>query len=172
MAVIGLFYGSTDGATAHIAQQVAELFTQRGHTVELFDVAEFYPDAMEEFEYVILGIPTWDIGQLQADWEEVIDDLDELDLRHARIALFGLGDQAGYPLTFVDALAFLADRVEAQGARLVGRWPITGYNFERSWAVKDGDFIGLALDEINQPELTAPRLARWVEVVALEFGIE
>lgn len=137
--------------------------------VELFDIAEFYLEDMADFDYLIVGIPTWNIGQLQRDWDEVIEEFDQLDLTGKRAAIFGLGDQAGYPDTFVDAMIFIAERLEAQGATLAGAWPTEGYTFTQSWALREGRFIGLVLDEDNQPELTPDRVEAWVEQLASEW---
>ena len=171
--MIGLFYGSTGGATAHAAALIQDAFRSRHAVeVELLDVAEYYLDEMVGFDRLICGIPTWNVGQLQRDWETVFDELDELDLTGKTAAVFGLGDQIGYPRTFGDAVFFLADKLEARGARLIGGWPIDGYSFDSSWAVRDGRFLGLMLDEDNQPELTSPRLATWIDQLAREFGFD
>jgi flavodoxin long chain len=176
MALIGLFFGSTNGHTAAIARKIKQILDDRyappgGEVVELFDLAEFYLADATEFDRLILGVPTWNVGQLQRDWEAAIDELDELDLRGVRAALFGLGDQAGYPDTFGDALFFVGDRLRRRGAMLVGEWPVAGYTFNASWAMEDDRFLGLMLDEEHQPELTAGRLATWLEQVAYEFGL-
>ncbi|MFW6258843.1 MAG: flavodoxin domain-containing protein, partial [Halochromatium sp.] len=77
-----------------------------------------------------------------------------------RIALFGLGDQLGYPLEFVDALGLLYQELKERGAILIGDWPSDGYEYEASKAdLGDGRFCGLVLDQDNQPELTPQRLA-------------
>ena len=115
-------------------------------------------------------MPTWNTGQLQRDWEGVIDEFDSLDLTGKRVALFGLGDQIGYPDTFADALFFVADRVRARGGELVGAWPADSYQFDGSWAYEDGHFLGLVLDEDNQPDLTVPRLETWLAQLWREFG--
>ena len=160
---IALFYGSTTGNTAAVAQAIhACLRAQYGVAVELFDVAEYYLAEMAEFDLLILGVPTWNTGQLQQDWEAVFDEFDDLDLSGKVVALFGLGDQVGYPATFGDALFFLADKVRSRGARLVGAWPVDGYTFRTSWAVEDGRFLGLMVDEENQPDLTPARIVAWV----------
>lgn len=169
MSTIGLFYGSTDGNTAMVAQLLQQAFNAYGISVELFDIADYYLEEMLTFDHLILGVPTWNIGQLQADWEEVIDEFDTLDLTGKEVALFGLGDQAGYPDTFADAVFFVANRAQERGARLVGAWPATGYQFRQSWAVMDDHFLGLVLDEHNQPELTAQRVAAWVTQLLTEF---
>lgn len=169
MKTIGLFYGSTNGATAAVAERIADAFAERGVTVELFDIAEYVLETMLDFDYLILGVSTWNVGQLQADWEEVYPELDELDLTGKQVALFGLGDQVGYPDTFLDALFFVADKARERGATLVGRWPVAGYTFTQSWAVEDGWFLGLAVDEDNQAELTQGRVKAWVKPLLNEF---
>ena len=169
MKPIGLFYGSTNGATAAVAQQVADAFAERGVTVELFDIADYVLETMLDFDHLILGVSTWNTGQLQADWEAVFEELDELDLTDKQVALFGLGDQVGYPDTFLDALFFVADKVRERGATLVGRWPVDGYRFNQSWAVEDGWFLGLAVDEDNQGSLTHGRVNDWVVQLMSEF---
>lgn len=171
MREIGLFYGSTGGATAAAAAAIKDEIERRpGLHVELLDIAEYLLEEMVEFDELIAGVPTYNIGQLQSDWERVLDELDTLDLSGKRAALFGLGDQAGYPDTFADALVFVADRLRARGAALVGAWPTAGYDFTGSWAVEEGRFIGLVLDDLNQPELTQARIAAWVAQLAAELG--
>ncbi len=41
-----------------------------------------------------------------------------------------------------------------------------GYEFDNSWAVEDDMFVGLVLDEVNQPEMTAVRIERWLPIVS------
>ena len=53
----------------------------------------------------------------------------------------------------------------ARGARVVGRWPTSGYDFSASQAVDDGHFLGLALDQENQPGLTGQRVESWLALV-------
>lgn len=176
MIRVGLFYGSTDGNTAAAAQeikrQIDAALAGRAEPVELLDVAEVYLDEMVDFDCLILGAPTWNTGQLQRDWDAVLPELDELDLTGKRAAVFGLGDQVGYPDTFADALFFVADKLRERGAELVGAWPADGYRFRSSWACVDGQFIGLVLDEHNQPELTPGRIERWVAQILGEFGLQ
>ncbi len=175
MPRIGIFYGSTDG---HTAATAAELKTQLDaftatageEGAGLFDIADYYLEEMLAFDCLVLGIPTWNHGQLQRDWEDVLEEFDALDLSGKRAAVFGLGDQHGYPDTFADAIFFLADRLRQQGATLVGAWPAVGYTFNASWAAEDGRFLGLVLDEHNQPDLTAPRLASWSRQIWQEFS--
>lgn len=169
--MIGIFYGSTNGNTAAVAQLIQREFAeQSGAEAELFDIADFYLEEMLEFDYLVLGIPTWNIGQLQRDWDAIIEEFDEIDLSGKVAAVFGLGDQVGYPDTFGDALFFLADKLESRGATLVGKWSVAGFSFSNSWAVSNGRFLGLMIDEDNQRDLTHERVRLWVQQLILEFG--
>lgn len=171
---IGLFYGSTNGTTAHVAQRIqTRLSLQTGLDVHVLDVAEYYLEEMLDFDLLIVGIPTWNTGQLQRDWEMVIDEFDGMDLRDKVAALFGLGDQVGYPETFGDALFFVADKLRACGATLIGAWPVDGYAFSASWAVIEHElgshFVGLMLDEDNQADRTDARIGVWLSQVWQEY---
>lgn len=168
---VGLFYGSTTGTTDAVARLISEKFqSQFDVFVELLNIADYYLEDMLDFEFIILGIPTWNVGQLQIDWEEIYTEFDDLDLSGRKIAIFGLGDQVGYPDTFADAVFFLASKVEERGAVLVGKWPTTGYTYQNSWAVRDDRFLGLVLDQHSQSHLTHARLNSWIEQLAKEFG--
>ena len=170
-ADIGLFYGSSTCYTEIAAEQIRALIG--AERVAVFNIATTPVAAMEDFRYLILGIPTWDYGELQEDWEAVWDQLDALDLSGTTVALYGLGDQDGYPEWFQDALGFLWARVVNQGARTVGLWPSAGYRFSGSKALTaDGrHFVGLALDEENEFDLSDARLARWCTQILAEFDV-
>ena len=43
------------------------------------------------------------------------------------------------------------------------------YNFSESKALRDGEFIGLAIDDNNQSNLTDERVKKWVEKLKGEF---
>jgi flavodoxin I len=171
MGELALFYGSSTGDTRKIAHQIASLCEECALPCpELFDVADYYLEEMAEFDGLLIGAPTWDVGQLQKDWQAVFDEFDTLDLNGKWAAIFGLGDQMGYPDTFADSLLFFADRLRERGATLIGRWPTEGYEFRGSWSVEEGRFVGLVLDEVNQPQLTEVRLRLWLTQLAVELG--
>ncbi len=172
MTRIGVFFGSSNGATEYVAYEIVQrLNAITPDFAEALNIAHARPEDLLEWEYLILGIPTWDIGQLQVDWDFFLPGLDALDLTGKKVALFGLGDQYGYPDTYLDAVGILAERVVERGAQLVGRWPAAGYQVEASLALEDGYFKGLALDEDNEATLTAGRIATWIAQVVEEFGL-
>ena len=166
MAKIGIFYGSTDGNTERIVNQVAELF---GDDAELVNVNSATGEDMEPYPYLILACPTWEIGQLQEDWDAFIDEIEDVDYSGKKVTYIGLGDADGYPDTFLDALGIIHERIADSGAEFVGAWPTDGYNFEESKGVVDGKFLGLALDEDNQSDLTDERIEKWVSELKEEF---
>ena len=119
-----------------------------------------------------IACPTWNVGELQSDWESFYDDqLDNIDFSGKKVAYFGEGDQIGYPDTFQDAMGILEEKISELGGETVGYWSTEGYEFSDSKALRDGKFVGLALDEDNQSELTEERIKAWVAQLKTEFGL-
>lgn len=166
---IALFYGSTTGNTEDVAELIERTLTQ--DQLDLYNVADEPLLHTADYDQIIMGIPTWDYGEIQSEWEDVWGELDSLELSGKRIALFGLGDQIGYGDWFVDAMGLLHDRLVDRGAELVGYWPVEGYDFSASKALTPdaSHFVGLALDEDSQHELTAQRVERWCVQIREEF---
>jgi flavodoxin I len=129
---------------------------------------------MQAYEVLILGVPTYGEGQLPGlstgnateSWEEFLPKLVGQDFSGKKVAIYGLGNQKGYPDAFIDAVFYLSEQFRQCGATMMGDWPIEGYSFKASKAVADGRFLGLALDQENQKDLTAERLATWLNLLA------
>jgi flavodoxin I len=68
-------------------------------------------------------------------------------------------------------MGILEDKISQLGGKTVGYWPTDGYDFNESRAVKNGKFVGLALDEDNESELTDDRIKKWVVQIKGEFGV-
>ena len=171
MSKIGLFYGSTTGKTEAAAEMIRDEFGGSG-TVTLHEIADVSSSDFADYEYIIIGCPTWDIGELQADWDGFFnDDLEDVDFSNKTIAYFGTGDQVGYEENFQDAMGILEEKISGLGGKTVGYWPTDGYDHEASKADKGGKFVGLALDDDNQSELTESRIKQWVAQLKNEFGI-
>lgn len=170
-ATIGLFYGSSTCYTEMAAEKIRDQLGQ--NLVDIHNIADADPCLMEDYSFLILGIPTWDYGELQEDWEEAWDELDNVDFNGRYVAIYGLGDQVGYPEWFQDAMGYLWAKVVNLGAISVGRWPSSGYTFHESKALTaDGSqFVGLPLDDENQFDLSEERIARWCRQIMEEFGL-
>lgn len=172
MTPIGLFYGSDTGYTTGVAELLAEEFeTVAPDLVTVHNIAETPVEKMLDYQHLIVGCPTWNIGQLQDDWENVFVRLDELDLSGKKIAIFGLGDQFGYPESFCDAIGIMGKKFIERGAELVGYTPTDGLEFSFSAGVDRDRFMGLALDDENEHEKTADRITDWVWQLVDEFDL-
>jgi len=106
-------------------------------------------------------------GEMHSDWERFIDKMIESDLTGKKIALFGLGDQKLYPESFVDGMGTIFCRLPFK-ENVVGYTSVRGYNFYYSTAQKDEKFIGLAIDDDTQAELTGKRINDWVKQIRKE----
>ncbi len=161
---IGLFFGSTTCYTEMAAEKIRDIIG--ADIVSLHNIKDEPLKNAEQYDFIIFGISTWDFGEIQEDWESKWDDIKDVDLNGKTIALFGMGDQQGYGQWFQDALGMLHDEINAQAITQLGFWPNdSNYEFEASKALtEDGkQFVGLALDEDSQYELSDERIATWVE---------
>lgn len=170
MSSVIIVYGSTTGTTEGIARMLAESF----ETATVLDVAQLSREKVAEFRdaaVVLLGCSTWGFGDLQDDWHVNLPLISEADLKGVKVGVFGTGDQVSYADTFVDAVGIIAEAVEQAGGTIIGLIATDSYTFEESRADRNGSFLGLAIDEDNQSDMTAQRVADWIAQVKLEAGI-
>jgi flavodoxin I len=170
MAKIGLFYGTQTGNTQTAAEMIQKEFGGSS-VVELHDVADAELSDFAAYQNIIIGCPTWNIGELQSDWEGIYDELDDLSFSGKKVAYFGVGDQVGYADNFQDAMGILEEKISSLGGKTVGYWSTDGYDFSESKALRAEKFVGLALDEDNQSDLTDERIQAWVVQLKQEFGV-
>jgi flavodoxin II len=166
---IGLFYGSTTCYTEMAAEKIQQ--TMEKSQVELHNIKDVALSKTAEYDLLILGISTWDYGELQEDWESHWQDIANLNLNGKIVALYGMGDQIGYTEWFQDALGMLHEQVVAQGAYMIGYWPNTGYEFIASKGLTpdENQFVGLSLDEDNQYQLSDERIGQWCKQIENEI---
>jgi flavodoxin I len=163
---IGIFYGSSTGQTEVVAEKLQQLLGDGN--ADLINVEIATKDDLKKYDYLILGTPTWGVGEMQDDWEDFAEILENTDLTGKKIALFGLGDQDTYPDSFADGVGMLYNKIKNR-ALIVGKWPKAGYLFHESEALEDNHFVGLILDQENQSSRTNERLEKWVEMLKKEF---
>lgn len=169
MATVGLFFGSDTGNTEAVAKMIQKKLSKQ--MVDVYDIAKSSKADIENFDLLLLGIPTWYYGEAQCDWDDFFPDLEEIDFTDKLVAIFGCGDQEDYAEYFLDAMGTIKDIIEPKGAIIVGHWPTDGYEFEASKALTDdgSKFIGLGIDEDRQPELTEERVDAWCKQVYEEM---
>jgi len=166
MEAIGIFYGSTYGTTEKAAEKIKKAFGKV--KVDVYNLKNASSEDLKKYKNLIFGTSAWGIGEMQDDWEYFIDHLAEIDFSNRKLALFGLGDQKEYPESFVDGLGTLYCRLPDKSC-VIGHTEIKGYDFYFSLANKEGEFIGLVLDEHNQKDLSDDRIKNWVNQLKKEF---
>ncbi len=149
-------FGSSTGTCETIANTIGEKLG-----AEVINVTDFSADTVAENDNLILGTSTWGAGELQDDWYDGINVLKGADLSGKTVALFGCGDSESYGDTFCGAMKEIFDACE--GANVLPGVSTDGYTFDDSEAVVDGQFIGLALDDVNEDDQTEGRIDAWLE---------
>lgn len=163
-----IIYSFNTKKTAKVAERIRESFAS--DQVEMVNAEDLTEETFMAYDQIIMGVPTWFDGELPNYWDEFVPALEDLDLKGKKIALFGLGDQVGYPENFLDGVGIMAEILEQQGAELVGFTPTEGYAFESSLALRADHFAGLAIDYENQGSLNKERIPAWVEALKEVFG--
>jgi flavodoxin I len=161
-----IIYGSTTGNTKEVAVSIGN---KLGSTVvDVADLSDF--KEILDYDLILLGASTWGIGDIQDDWLDNLNNLKNLDFTGKTVAFFGTGDQEGYPDSFVSGIKDLYDIVIAKGGEIIGFTDPSSYTFDDSAAIKDGKFIGLAIDSDNQNQLTEDRITNWVNQIKKELA--
>ena len=155
MKEVALFYGTYTGVTGQVAQKIVnELGADK---VDLFNISKD-GDKMSDYKKLIIGTSTWSIGELQEDWDAFMPKLQKMDFSGKTVALFGMG--------------MLYETFQYRGAEFIGFWPTQGYDFTSPLPLLDHDhFVGLAIDEDNQPELTDERIKQWCDQIRADLGL-
>ncbi|MGL5682459.1 MAG: flavodoxin domain-containing protein [Marinifilaceae bacterium] len=164
---VGVFFSPTGGNVHYVAKRIKQLLTER--PTELHSIGTSPAKEMLSYKNIIiisatLGSETWD-GVSDDKWARFLPRLRKLDLRGKNVALVGLGDAVKYPENFVDGMKLLADTVRACGANLVGRTETDGYTFRSTLAIEDNLFLGLPIDQDNEPNKTDERLKVWLSLL-------
>ncbi|MDR1415305.1 MAG: flavodoxin [Odoribacteraceae bacterium] len=168
MKKIGIFYGSTTGTTSAVAEAIAaKLGVGKEH---LHDVARGNAAAADGYEFLILGSSTWGVGDLQDDWYDFLAALAKRNLAGKTVAIFGCGDGSSFGSSFCDAVGIIHDDLQPTGCRFAGAVPDAGYSYDESRALQDGQFVGLPLDDVNEPELTDSRVTAWLSALAPDLA--
>ena len=167
MKKIGLIYGSSTGNTESVVEKLTHILGT--DNLEVKEVSQTNSEEISSFEKLILASSTWGAGDLQSDWEDFETQLNNVNFTGKTVALLGLGDQKRFGDTFCESLSLLHEKT--RDANIVGKTSTKGYDFQESNSVINGEFIGLAIDEDNQDDLTTQRLNAWVNQIKESLGL-
>lgn len=167
MKKIALIYSFNTKNTSKIADKIVDEWGE--DTIEKVNAEDIDEDTFLSYDQMILGVPTWFDGELPNYWDEFVPAIDDMDLKGKKVAIFGLGDQKGYPENYVDAIGIMAELLQQRGAKIIGETSTEGYYFESSKAEKNGKFIGLAIDTGVQKKKTDERIKTWIKDLKKHF---
>lgn len=156
-----IVYGSSTGTCEDLAGRIAAKL----EGAEVINVANLDSDTVDAAENLILGTSTWGAGDMQDDWYDGINVIQTSDLSGKTVAIFGCGDAESYPDTFCGGMKEIYDAAEAVGATIVGKVAASNYSVDDTPAVVDGEYVGLAIDEVNDYAKTDERIDAWVEQI-------
>lgn len=162
-----IIYSFNTQKSKKVAEKIIEAYGK--DKIEAVNAEDLTSEVFEKNDNFILSTPTWFDGELPNYWDEFVPELEEMDLKKKTFAVFGLGDQKGYPENFCDAIGILVEILEGCGATIVGKIPAEGYTFESSRAQRGDMFVGLLLDQENQGRLTNDRVKKWVAQLKKEM---
>lgn len=166
MRKTGIFFGSSSGTTEDIAGRIAQKLGLNSSDVHNVDSASV--DDVAPYEALILGSSTWGLGEIQDDWDGFLTKLKKADLSGKSVAIFGTGDAGSYSDTFCDAIGIIYHGLQNTGCTFCGAVSTEGYDYDDSAALKDGKFVGLPLDEVNEDDQTDARLDNWIAQLKTE----
>ena len=168
---LGIFYGTTTGSTEEVAEEISSVLGESLVTA-CENIEDLELDDLQGYDVLVLGVPTWDVGELPYDWAILYENLENYDFTNTKIVMFGLGDQAGYPETFLDAMGIVyrgfLDRGAVGGG---GFWPTEPYTFTGSLATYEDKFCGLAIDHDNESGMTDERVEEWCDQIKRELSL-
>ena len=157
---IGLIYGSDSGSTEEVSNKILKYFSE--FNISQHEIKDVDEEKILSFDFIIFGLSTWYVGELQSDWENYFEEFKKINFKEKIISIFGLGDQWGYDYNFVDGIGIIGKEILKNNGTIIGYWPNEGYEFQESKGLlNENMFYGLAIDEDNQYELTDKRIELW-----------
>ena len=164
-----LFFGTQTGTTEGVAELIQKNLSTLVSEIKCIQFAK--KEELEACDFLVLGGSTWGDGELTDDWLDFFPQMDQISFAGKKVALFALGDQVGYSYNFASAMRVLYEKVKERGAEVLAcRISREGFEFDHSESIVDGHFVGLVVDEVNEPELTDARVKTWAQQVLNAVG--
>ena len=168
---VRLYYSTITGNTEKVSNIIAEACRERKDievSVTLIDDCTSVYDC----DIYIFGAPTLNTGAGSDRTGTSFDEwayltLPNLDFKNKRVAVFGLGNCRGYSFYFCDAVGELYDYFQDAGAEMFGdAIDPKDYNYESSYAERDGKLVGMLFDEENESDRHHERARNWLTTLS------
>jgi len=172
MKKTALIYWPKQGNVENTAAKIAAHFDK--DTIDVFTISEVNVSQLTNYDFLIFGGSTigadnWEDTHT-TKWYSFFEKLKGVSLKGKTAAIYGLGDQVLYPEHYVDGMAVIRNELVSAGAKIIGQWPVEGYEHTDSKSIEGDHFIGLALDDDHQSELSDERIEKWVQILKSEPG--
>ena len=165
---IGIFYGTTSQTTENIADSI-EMNLKPIFKINKFNIYKSNLEDINNFEYILIGCPTWDIGLLQEDWRIIFPSLDKVNFKGKKLHILELATNL-YTLTLSRRTRyFLEEKITNLGGRTFGMTKSDDYMFKSSKALRGKNFVGLGIDNDNEIEKTEKRIKEWCNQITKEI---
>ena len=162
-----IIYGSSTGTCQDLASRIAAKLGV--DNADVFDAGSISAEQLEGYQNLVLGTSTWGAGEMQDDWYDGVKAVKAANLNGKTVAIFGCGDSEGYSDTFCGGMGELYNAAKEAGAKVIGQVSTDGYTYDDSEAFVDGQFVGLALVEVNEDDKTDERIDAWVAAIKPEL---
>jgi len=173
MPDIAVLYASISSRTRRVALEIVKEFSPLH--AEAFDLRDGL-QGVGNCKLMLLGSPTYGVGEWHHLWEKSSLQFDQLDLNWSTqpVGIFALGDAKHHPETFARAIVHLHGIVTRLNAKLIGESDIDE-SYDRALCnplLISGKFPGLVLDQVKQRRLSQVRIKNWVEQLKQELGLQ
>jgi flavodoxin short chain len=147
MSEILIIYGSSTGNTARTADIIDEVLKEKGFKTKVENVSYVETNTLESYENILFGCSTWGIEEieLQDDFIPFYENMDKLNLKDKKTAVFGCGDlEYKY---FCGAVDVIEEKVKSIGGKIVNFGlkiegePEDNINEIKTWAEQTADSI-------------------------------
>ena len=116
--------------------------------VHVQDIAKSSREDIDNFDLLLLGIPTWYYGESQCDWDDSFPELEAIDFSTKLVAIFGCGDHKKIMLStsvmlwerYVTSL-----KLKVEQSSVTGRQKVMNLKHQKH-LVDDNSFIGLCIN--------------------------
>lgn len=120
MKKVLIVFGTTTGNTEDMAGIIGEALNKSGIDTEIMNVTEVrIQDLKGDYDLVILGCPAYGIDdiELQDDFAEFYEEMDEIDLKDRVFAVFAPGDSSYEH--FCGSVDMLEEKIDGLGGKKV-----------------------------------------------------
>jgi flavodoxin I len=114
MNKFAIIYASLTGNTEEIAELIADGIRETGAEVDIRSVENSNAEQLLQYRGYLLGAYTWGDGELPDEFIDFCDEMDEINLRGSKAAVFGSGD-SGFDI-YCGAVDYLEDKLRECGA--------------------------------------------------------